>query len=82
MNCQEAINLLYDVIDREASEVDMATVKEHLGRCKDCAGVYEVEEAISRMIIERARNSEPSEHFDALKVKVLVQLDRIDSEAC
>ncbi len=82
MNCQEALSLLYDVIDREASEIDMAMVQEHLGRCKDCAGVYEVEEAISRLIVERARNSEPSEHAAALKAKVLLQLDQIDSEAC
>jgi mycothiol system anti-sigma-R factor len=80
MNCQEALSLLYDVIDKEASEIDMAQVREHLDRCHDCAGVYKIEQSISRMIIEKARSPETNPHFDALKAKVLRQLDDIDDE--
>ena len=30
MNCQEALDLLYDIIDKEASEIDTQEVKRHL----------------------------------------------------
>jgi len=82
MNCQEALSLLYDVIDKEASEFDISQVKEHLSRCHNCAGVYKIEESISRLIQEKLGHNEPTHHFDALKTKVLQQLDGIDAENC
>jgi len=82
MNCQEALSLLYDVIDKEASAVDMKLVQEHLDRCRDCEGVYKVERSISQLIIERAKNPNPTPHFDALRARVLRQLDQIDSSDC
>lgn len=82
MNCQEALNILYDIIDREASQIDVHQVEEHLAKCKDCSGVYEVEHSIARLIKERLANPEPTPNFAKLKATVLKQLDEIDTENC
>jgi len=50
MNCQEALSLLYDVIDKEASEIDAREVEKHLKNCQDCAGVYRLEQSVNELI--------------------------------
>ena len=35
MKCQEALDLLYEIIDKEASEIDTQAVKRHLDYCQD-----------------------------------------------
>lgn len=80
MNCQEALSLLYDIIDREASEIDTRQVEEHLARCRDCSGVYKIERSIAKLIQERLSNTEPTPQFAKLRATVLRQLDEIDTE--
>lgn len=82
MNCQEALNLLYDIIDDEASEIDVRGVEEHLSHCHDCAEVYKIERSVSGLIQERLRHKKPTPRFHALKSKVLRQLDEVDTEGC
>jgi anti-sigma factor (TIGR02949 family) len=80
MNCQEALSLLYDVIDKEASEIDAREVEEHLRNCHDCAGVYRLERSVNELIKERLRTQEVSPRIDALKSQILGQLDDVDRE--
>lgn len=82
MNCQEALSLLYDIIDREASEIDIHQVEKHLARCRDCSGVYDIEHSIDKLIQERLANPGPTLQFTKLKTTVLQQLDKIDAENC
>lgn len=82
MNCQEALSLLYDIIDREASEIDAREVEEHLAQCRDCSGLYKIERSIAKLLQERLVQHEPTAHFAELKTSVLRQLDQIDSENC
>lgn len=80
MNCQEALNLLHDVIDNEASEFDVQQIREHLKNCEDCDGVYRLEQAVDELLRARLENSEPSPQLSSLKAKVLSRLDEIDCE--
>ncbi|MBN1213025.1 MAG: zf-HC2 domain-containing protein [candidate division Zixibacteria bacterium] len=81
MNCQEVLNLLYDIIDREASEIDVKEVQEHLKHCKDCFGVYKVEGALQHFISEKIKSrNEPSPKLESLRMKIVEQLDQIDCE--
>lgn len=80
MNCQEALNRLYDVIDKETSEIDTQQVRQHLARCKDCAGVFRVEESVNELLREKLRHQEATPRLDSLKARVLEQLDEIDEE--
>lgn len=80
MNCQEALELLYDIIDKEASDIDAKEVQEHLDRCRQCSEIYRIESSIQALIDERLKNEIASPRLDALKSKVLLELDSIDSE--
>ena len=82
MNCQEALSLLYDIIDNEASEIDINQVEEHLGHCHDCSGIYEIERSVNKLIQEKITNREPTPHLVKLKETILHQLNKIDAENC
>ena len=81
MNCQEALDLLYDIIDKEASEIDAGEVAEHLKLCRHCSGVFRVEASIQELIKERLARDNPSPRLDTLKLKILSELDNIDRES-
>ncbi len=78
MNCQEARELLYDMIDKEASEVDAGRVQAHLDMCRECFDIYRLEEAIQEFITEKLRDNRPSPGLDALRSRVLAELDTVD----
>ncbi len=80
MNCQDALDLLYDIIDREASEIDAQRVKEHLENCRDCFEVYRLEQSVQDLINERVQNSFDTPRVDDLKAKIISRLDEIDRE--
>lgn len=79
MTCQEVLDLLYDVIDNEASDVDVAEVKQHLAACKNCADVFRLEHAVDELLKLRLNDRATPACTDALKTKVLNELDKIDS---
>lgn len=81
MNCQDALSLLYEIIDKEASEIDVAHVKEHLEQCKHCFEVYKVEGAVQEFILEKIRLQEAAARAESLKLKLVAQLDEIDAES-
>lgn len=80
MNCQDALDLLYDIIDREASEIDAQRVKEHLENCRDCFEVYRLEQSVQDLINERIKNSADAPKAEDLKAKIISRLDEIDRE--
>jgi anti-sigma factor (TIGR02949 family) len=82
MNCQEALNLLYDIIDKEASEIDIRQVEEHLNHCHDCSGIYRLEHSVNELIRERLKHQGATPRLDSLKSKVLSELDAIDRANC
>ena len=80
MNCQEALDLVYGIIDNEASEIDAQQVRDHLKSCKDCDGVYRVEQAVTELLRARLENQKANPQLASLKAKVLSRLDEIDCE--
>lgn len=80
MNCQEALSLLYDVIDKEAGEIDAQQVKEHLARCSDCAGTFRLEQSVNELLQERLASQQTTPRLDSLQSRVLSQLDEVDLE--
>jgi anti-sigma factor (TIGR02949 family) len=79
MNCQEALELLYDIIDQEASEIDVKEVKSHLHRCRHCSEIYRVEESVQAFIQEKVNADSSLPRVDALRVKVLEEIDAVDA---
>ena len=80
MNCQDALDLLYDIIDREASDIDAQEVKEHLENCRDCFEVYRLEQSVQDFINEKIQNTSDTPKAEELKSKILSRLDEIDGE--
>ncbi len=79
MNCQEALDLLYDIIDKEASEIDVREVEKHLNECRDCMRKYRLVESMQSLICEKLKKDESASKIDQLKSKILNSLDQIDS---
>lgn len=80
MNCQEALSLLYEIIDKEASDIDAREVQRHTERCKHCFEVYRLESAIQEFINERLRDGNPFGSLETLRAKVALKLDEIDGQ--
>ncbi len=81
MTCQEALSLLYDVIDKEASEIDVQEVKQHLNQCRHCSEIYKVEEAVNALVREKLAHQRTTPRMRHLKEKILSDLDAVDSES-
>jgi len=82
MNCQEARALLYDIIDKEAIDIDVDEVKAHLKKCRHCNDIYVLEERIQELLREKilAQGNGDISRVDSLKDRILCDLDQIDRE--
>jgi len=76
MNCEEALKRLYDVIDKEASEIDTRQVEEHLSHCKHCMARYEFESMFKTFVTEKASCEEKTDH---LRSRIMDRIDATDS---
>lgn len=72
MTCQEALRLLYEVIDKEASQIDSEKVKEHLNNCRDCMARYEFEQMFRTFVVKKAATRAKSEQ---LKYRILAHIN-------
>lgn len=80
MNCQEALSLLYDIIDKEASEIDAAEVQKHLANCRDCFHVYNLEHSVNALVVERLKSAHATPCVEKLRDKLILKLNDIDAE--
>ncbi len=78
MTCQEALRLLYEVIDKEAAQLDVEKVKEHLDSCESCMSRYEFERMFKTFVSERAVSSTRTEK---LKEKILYHIEDAERES-
>lgn len=81
MNCQEALSLLYDIIDKEASEIDARQVEEHLEKCRDCFEKYRLETEIQNFLNEKFKANGSESVQESLRTSILDRLDEIDRSA-
>lgn len=75
MNCRDALRLLFDVVDNEASESEIKKVREHIQSCEKCAARYEMEQKFKKCIEKKGKFSPECEK---LRDKITQQLDDID----
>nr|MBN2277855.1 zf-HC2 domain-containing protein [candidate division Zixibacteria bacterium] len=75
MNCEEALKKLYDIIDKEASQVDIEQVQEHLKNCQHCMSRYQFEEMFKAFVIEKAPSSSKNEK---LKSSIMERIERTE----
>jgi len=78
VNCQDAIRLLYDVVDQEADESDIGQVQEHLRKCRHCSARYELELKFKRCVEEKGTFSSDC---NKLRTQIIDELDSLDNAA-
>lgn len=82
MNCQDALELLYDIIDKEAADVDVVEIKNHLDNCRHCLEVYRLEQSVQQFIDEKLKDEKdskmPSAKLESLRQNITGRLDEID----
>jgi len=78
VNCQEALDLLYEIIDKEASQIDTQEVQKHLDCCQDCLKKFQLEESLQALVKEKLKAISDIPRIDHLKAKVLSKLEQID----
>ncbi len=82
MNCQEALDLLYEFIDKETSDIDTQQIQAHLKKCGDCFQKYRLESSIQEFIHAKLADDKPAASLERLKSKVSARLDQVDREEC
>jgi anti-sigma factor (TIGR02949 family) len=81
MNCQEALKLFYDIIDKEASDIDTEEVKKHLAGCSDCFSKFQLESSVHAFISAKVSDSNDAPaRLDDLRAKICSKLDAVDCE--
>jgi anti-sigma factor (TIGR02949 family) len=55
MNCHQALEHLYEYLDRELTPDDERQVREHLTACSPCGDRFDVEQAFLQFIEARCR---------------------------
>jgi anti-sigma factor (TIGR02949 family) len=78
LNCQEALKLLYEVIDQEASEIDENAIREHVERCRHCHGIFDAEKAVNDFIQAKLKAISAQSELSALRSRVIDMLDKVD----
>jgi mycothiol system anti-sigma-R factor len=58
LNCREAVEKLYEYLDRQLSNEEAAEVRSHLDRCPDCEDHFRFEEGILTRVHDVCRGVE------------------------
>lgn len=67
-NCREAVNRLYEFIDRELSLQELEEVQRHLDHCPPCLDLFRFEENVLTFVGEKCREvSAPSQLRDRVR---------------
>lgn len=65
MNCQEALQSLYEFIDRELDTATAEEIQAHLKHCNGCLGKFEAERLFKEMLQAKAGGERVSEEMRA-----------------
>jgi mycothiol system anti-sigma-R factor len=71
INCRDCVQVLNSYIDRELSDDDIVTVREHLVACGGCLHLYAFEESVRRLVRLRCREQSAPE---ALRTRITMSL--------
>jgi mycothiol system anti-sigma-R factor len=78
-NCRDCVQALNSYIDRELSDDDIVTVREHLVECGGCLHLYQFEESVRRLVRVRCQEQNAPETFRA-RITVTLAMERLRLE--
>jgi anti-sigma factor (TIGR02949 family) len=76
MNCREALQHLYDYLDKELTEDVAKKIEAHLTICEHCFDKYEFEKMLQEFVSKRGQMEVDAE---PLKAKVLQRISELDN---
>lgn len=75
--CSEVLDRIYWYLDRELSDKDCQSIRQHLDECGPCLEEYGLDELVKRLVATRCGcDPAPSE----LRSKVLVRIRQVQAE--
>jgi anti-sigma factor (TIGR02949 family) len=75
VNCRQALEKLYDYLDKELVESEQKKLEQHLELCSDCLRKYNIEKSVQEAITSRLHES-----YDTapLKARILAEIDKME----
>ena len=74
-DCASVLQHVYEYIDHEMADDDLATVKEHLDDCTPCLAEYGLEQAVKSLVHRSCCETAPEE----LRAKVLSKIRQVQA---
>jgi mycothiol system anti-sigma-R factor len=56
-NCKDAVNRLYEYLDRELTDAELSEVHRHLEHCPPCLDLFRFEENVLTLVGKRCRET-------------------------
>jgi anti-sigma factor (TIGR02949 family) len=72
-DCASVLEHVYEYIDHEMADDDLATVKEHLEDCSPCLAEYGLEQAVKALVHRCCSETAPED----LRAKVLAKIRKV-----
>jgi len=77
MNCEKALQSLYEFIDRELDTATESEIKAHLEHCDGCLGKFEAERLFKEMLQAKAGGERVSEE---MRARILARIESAPEE--
>jgi mycothiol system anti-sigma-R factor len=75
VDCSSVLEQVYEYIDQEMADDDIATVKQHLDECSPCLAEYGLEQAVKALVHRSCCETAPEE----LRAKVLSKIRQVQA---
>ena len=70
IDCEQALDRLYEFLDSEMTPGDVARMKEHIASCSTCLSEYDLEEHVRELVRRSCCERAPIE----LRTRILTQI--------
>ena len=77
MNCEKALQNLYEFIDRELDTATESEIKAHLDHCEGCLAKFEAERLFKEMLRAKAGGERVSEE---MRARILARIESAPEE--
>ncbi|GAB2675454.1 mycothiol system anti-sigma-R factor [Thalassiella azotivora] len=72
-DCREVLDRVYEYLDAEVTQDDLAKIKQHLDECGPCLAEYDIEDHLRALVRRSCHESAP----ETLRVRILAQITSV-----
>ncbi len=74
MDCADALRQIYSYMDGELTDDKRQAIALHLGRCSPCAGGFDFEVELSRLVASKCQETPPAD----LRERIALAITKLD----